>query len=397
MNIGGALEGVKVLDLTRVLAGPYCTMILADLGADVIKVEAPGGSDETRFWGPPFQNGVSAYYLCANRNKRSITVNLKSEEGREIIRILAKEADVLIHNFKTGSMEKWQLDYDSLQKINSRLVYCSITGFGETGPYRYLPGYDFIIQGMSGLMSITGSEESGPMKIGVAMVDILTGLYSVISIEAALLERGRSGKGQKIDLSLMDTAVSSLANVASNYLISGKVPRRLGNDHPNIVPYSKFKALDGDIIIAVGNNRQFATLCEVMGLSEMAMDARFCTNVARMENKLELTRILEDQLQLKTVNEWIKLFSEKNIPCGPIHTIDQVFEHPQVLARDMVVQVEHPEAGMVKLVGSPVKLSRTNTKIERHPPMAGEHTWEILQEAGFSFEEITYFKENNII
>lgn len=397
MNIGGALEGVKVLDLTRVLAGPYCTMILADLGADVIKVEAPGGSDETRFWGPPFQNGVSAYYLCANRNKRSITVNLKSEEGREIIRILAKEADVLIHNFKTGSMEKWQLDYDVLQKINSRLVYCSITGFGETGPYRYLPGYDFIIQGMSGLMSITGSEESGPMKIGVAMVDILTGLYSVISIEAALLERGRSGKGQKIDLSLMDTAVSSLANVASNYLISGKVPRRLGNDHPNIVPYSKFKALDGDIIIAVGNNRQFATLCEVMGLSEMAMDARFCTNVARMENKLELTRILEYQLQLKTVNEWIKLFSEKNIPCGPIHTIDQVFEHPQVLARDMVVQVEHPEAGMVKLVGSPVKLSRTNTKIERHPPMAGEHTWEILQEAGFSFEEITYFKENNII
>lgn len=397
MNIGGALEGVKVLDLTRVLAGPYCTMILADLGADVIKVEAPGGSDETRFWGPPFQNGVSAYYLCTNRNKRSITVNLKSEEGREIIRILAKEADVLIHNFKTGSMEKWQLDYDALQKINSRLVYCSITGFGETGPYRYLPGYDFIIQGMSGLMSITGSEESGPMKIGVAMVDILTGLYSVISIEAALLERGRSGKGQKIDLSLMDTAVSSLANVASNYLISGKVPRRLGNDHPNIVPYSKFKALDGDIIIAVGNNRQFATLCEVMGLSEMAMDARFCTNVARMENKLELTRILEYQLQLKTVNEWIKLFSEKNIPCGPIHTIDQVFEHPQVLARDMVVQVEHPEAGMVKLVGSPVKLSRTNTKIERHPPMAGEHTWEILQEAGFSFEEITYFKENNII
>ncbi|WP_117017195.1 CaiB/BaiF CoA transferase family protein [Aeribacillus pallidus] len=395
--MGGALEGVKVLDLTRVLAGPYCTMILADLGADVIKVEAPGGSDETRFWGPPFQNGVSAYYLCANRNKRSITVNLKSEEGREIIRILAKEADVLIHNFKTGSMEKWQLDYDSLQKINSRLVYCSITGFGETGPYRYLPGYDFIIQGMSGLMSITGSEESGPMKIGVAMVDILTGLYSVISIEAALLERGRSGKGQKIDLSLMDTAVSSLANVASNYLISGKVPRRLGNDHPNIVPYSKFKALDGDIIIAVGNNRQFATLCEVMGLSEMAMDARFCTNVARMENKLELTRILEYQLQLKTVNEWIKLFSEKNIPCGPIHTIDQVFEHPQVLARDMVVQVEHPEAGMVKLVGSPVKLSRTNKKIERHPPMAGEHTWEILQEAGFSFEEITYFKENNII
>ncbi|MEC1520556.1 CaiB/BaiF CoA-transferase family protein [Neobacillus niacini] len=393
----GALEGIKVLDLSRVLAGPYCTMILGDLGADVMKVEAPGGSDETRGWGPPFQNGVSAYYLCANRNKRSITVNLKTEEGREIIRTLAKDADVVINNFKTGSMESWDLDYDSLKAINPRLVYCSITGFGETGPYRHLPGYDYIIQGMSGLMSITGNDESGPMKIGVAMVDILTGLYSAISIEAALLEREKSGQGQKIDMSLMDTAVSSLANVASNYLISGAIPRRLGNDHPNIVPYSTFRAKDGEMIIAVGNNRQFATLCEVMGISEMAADERFLTNEARVNHKRELTGILENRLQIKPVDEWMELFSQHNIPCGPIAMMDQVFNHPQVLAREMVVEVDHPEAGSVKLVGSPIKLSRTNTKIERHPPIAGEHTVEILQQAGYSQVEIEQFKKNNII
>ncbi|MBS4214462.1 MULTISPECIES: CaiB/BaiF CoA transferase family protein [Neobacillus] len=395
--MSGALAGVKVLDLTRVLAGPNCTMILADLGADVIKVEAPGGSDETRFWGPPFQNGVSAYYLCANRNKRSITVNLKSDEGREIIRKLAKEADVLIHNFKTGSMEKWGLGYDSLEKINPRLVFCSITGFGETGPNSHLPGYDYIIQGMSGLMSITGNEESGPLKIGVAMVDILTGLYSAISIEAALFEREKSGRGQKIDMSLMDTAVSSLANVASNYLISGKVPRRLGNDHPNVVPYSTFSAADGELIIAVGNNRQFALLCEVIGLSELAVDEKFRTNEVRVENRQELTRILNSQLQLKQVSDWMELFSANNIPCGPINTIDQVFDDPQVAARNMVVQVDHPEAGLVKLVGSPIKLSRTETRVERHPPMAGEHTDEILQEVGFTFEEISRLKADNII
>lgn len=395
--MSGALEGVKVLDLTRVLAGPHCTMILADLGADVLKVEAPGGSDETRYWGPPFQNGVSAYYLCANRNKRSITVNLKTEEGREIIRALAKDADVLIHNFKTGSMEKWLLDYDSIKVINPRLVYCSITGFGETGPNRHLPGYDYIIQGMSGMMSITGNKESGPMKIGVAMVDILTGLYSAISIEAALYEREKSGLGQKIDMSLMDTAVSSLANVASNYLISGKVPRRLGNDHPNIVPYSKFKASDGELIIAVGNNRQFADLCAVMGISQIAEDEHYCTNEARVKNKLELTKIMEEQLQLKTVDEWMELFSQKNIPCGPIHSMDKVFQHPQVLAREMVIHVDHPEAGPVKLVGSPIKFSRTKVKIERHPPSAGEHTNEILQQAGFSIEEINRLKENKVI
>jgi crotonobetainyl-CoA:carnitine CoA-transferase CaiB-like acyl-CoA transferase len=395
--MAGALEGIKILDLTRVLAGPYCTMILGDLGADVIKVEAPGGSDETRFWGPPYQKGVSAYYLCANRNKRSITVNLKTEEGREIIRKMAKEVDVLIHNFKTGSMDKWGLDYGSLKIINPRLIFCSITGFGETGPFRYLPGYDYIIQGMSGLMSITGSEESGPTKIGVAMVDILTGLYSAIAIEAALFEREKSGQGQKIDMSLLDSAVSSLANVASNYLTSGAIPQRLGNNHPNIVPYSTFTALDGEMIISVGNNRQFANLCEVLEISEIEDDKKFCTNDARVENRLELKMIIETQLKLKSINEWLELFTVKNIPCGPIYTMDQVFDHQQILAREMVVQVDHPEAGMVKLVGSPIKLSRTKININRHPPIAGEHTSEILQEVGYLSEEITQLKENKII
>ncbi|WP_318502723.1 CaiB/BaiF CoA-transferase family protein [Bacillus sp. T3] len=393
----GALSGIKILDLTRVLAGPYCTMILADLGADVIKVEGPGGSDETRGWGPPYKNNVSAYFLCANRNKRSLTINLKTEEGREIIRQLVKDADIVIHNFKTGTMEKWQLDYDHLQQINSNIVFCSITGFGETGPYRHLPGYDFIIQGMSGIMSITGTDESGPLKIGVAMVDILTGLYSAIAIQAALLEREKSGLGQKIDMSLLDCAVGSLANIASNYLISGKVPKKLGNEHPNIVPYSTFRAKDGEMIIAVGNDRQFATLCELLELREIAENEKFRTNSARVENRLKLTGILEDRLSHRTMDDWIELFSKHNIPCGPINAMDRVFYNEQIAAREMVVEMDHPEAGEIKLVGSPIKLSRTGVTMKRYPPMAGEHTNEILQNLGYDIKEIEYFKQNHII
>ena len=386
-----------MLDLTRVLAGPFCTMMLGDLGADVMKVEAPGGSDETRSWGPPFQNGVSAYYLCANRNKRSITVNLKTEEGRELIRRLAKQSDVMIHNFKTGSMEKWELDYEQLKAINPRLIFCSITGFGETGPNRHLPGYDYIVQGMSGMMSITGGENSGPLKIGVAMMDILTGLYSAIAIEAALLEREKSGLGQKIDMALFDSGVSALVNVASNYLISGNVPQRLGNDHPNIVPYSTFRALDGELIIAVGNDRQFASLCEILGIPELAEDENYRTNEMRVRNRRQLTEILENRIRLKPVAEWMKRLSESTIPCGPINTLDQVFADPQIAAREMVVDVKHPEAGVVKLVGSPLKLSRTKVEVKRHPPIAGEHTEEILQELGLSTEEINHLKNKHII
>lgn len=393
----GALAGIKILDLTRVLAGPTCTMILGDLGANVIKVEAPGGSDETREWGPPFQNDVSAYYLCVNRNKRSLTVNLKTAEGQGIIRTLVREADVLIHNFKTGAMEKWFLDYEHLHTINPRLIYCSITGFGETGPFKHLPGYDYIIQGMSGLMQITGTEETGPLKIGVAMVDLLTGLNATIAIEAALLEREKSGQGQKIDLSLLDSAVSSLANVASNFLVTGKEPKMLGNDHPNIAPYSTFKAKDGMMIIAVGNNRQFASLCEALAISERANDEKFKTNEMRVQHRRELAKIIEQQLQEKSVDEWIEIFTNRQIPCGPIHTFKEIFEHPQMLAREMVVHVDHPEAGEVKLVGSPLKLSRTKVEITRHPPSAGEHTDEILCEIGLSTEEITALKNKQII
>lgn len=372
-------------------------MILADLGAEVIKVEAPGGSDETRGWGPPFKNGVSAYYLCANRNKRSITVNLKTEGGREIIRRLAKEADVLIHNFKTGSMEKWNLDYDHLKVINPRLIYCSITGFGETGPYRHLPGYDYIIQGMSGLMSITGSEESGPMKVGVAIIDVITGLYSAIAIESAIIERQTSQLGQKIDMSLLDSGVSVLANVASNYLISGNVPKRLGNDHPNIVPYSTFRAKDREMIIAVGNDRQFATLCNLLGIPEIAEHESYKTNEARVRNRAQVTKILEERLKLKNVDEWTEMFQANNIPCGPINTMDKVFENPQILSREMVVEMDHPEAGEIKLVGSPIKLSRTKVRYEKHPPIAGEHTEEVLLELGYTLSEIEQLKTKKIV
>ncbi|HLR71248.1 MAG TPA: CoA transferase, partial [Pseudogracilibacillus sp.] len=254
--MSGALSGIKILDLSRVLAGPYCTMILGDLGAEVIKVESPHG-DDTRKWGPPFKNDVSAYYLCANRNKKSITINLKSEEGIAQIKELVKEADVVINNFKVGTMERFGIDYETLSKINEKIIYCSITGFGETGPYKQMPGYDFIIQAMSGLMSITGTEESGPQKVGVAIVDVLTGLYSTIGIQAALVERTRSGKGQKIDMSLYDSAVSTLINIGSNYLMSGKIPTLLGNAHANIVPYQTFVTKDGEMVIAVGNDSQF--------------------------------------------------------------------------------------------------------------------------------------------
>ncbi|MGG5254249.1 CaiB/BaiF CoA transferase family protein [Neobacillus sp. SM06] len=324
-------------------------------------------------------------------------MNLKTEEGREIVRTLAKGADVLIHNFKTGSMEKWGLDYERLKEMNKRLVYCSITGFGETGPDRHLPGYDYIIQGLSGLMSITGTIESGPMKIGVAMVDILTGLYSAIAIEAALFEREHSGLGQKIDMSLFDSAVSSLANVASNYLISGKVPQRLGNDHPNIVPYTTFRTLDGEMIIAVGNDRQFASLCDLLEISEISRRELYRTNEARVKNRHQLTRVLEEKLTKRPMDEWFKLFSQHNIPCGPINSMDRVFQNPQLQARKMVVSMEHPQAGPIKLVGSPLKLSRTNVRMERHPPIAGEHTEQILQQAGYSAEKIAELKKLKII
>src|SRR5690625_3378648 len=325
----GALENIRVLDLSRVLAGPYCTMILGDLGAEVIKVEAPGGSDDTRKWGPPFQNDVSAYYLCANRNKRSITVDLKSPEGVETIKKLVKESDVIINNFKTGTMERFGLGYETLEKINPSIIYCSITGFGETGPYHHLPGYDFIIQAMSGLMSITGTKESGPQKMGVAITDVLTGLYACIGIQAALIERASSNQGQKLDLSLYDSAVSSLINIGSNYLMSGKIPERLGNEHANIVPYQTFITKDGEMVIAVGNDNQFKNLCNLIQQPELSEDIRFKTNPDRVQNRNKLIPILQKAFLNETTTYWKEQCDKYRIPCGPIQKVEQVVEEPQ--------------------------------------------------------------------
>lgn len=373
-----ALENIRVLDLSRVLAGPYCTMILGDLGAEVIKVEAPGGSDETRKWGPPFQNDVSAYYLCANRNKKSITADLNSPEGIEVIKGLVSESDVIINNFKSGTMERFGLDYDTLAAINPEIVYCSITGFGETGPYQNMPGYDFIIQAMSGLMSITGDQESGPQKVGIAITDVLTGLYACIGIQGALLERTQSGKGQKLDISLYDTAVSSLVNIGSNYLMSGKIPSALGNNHANIVPYQTFQTMDGEMVIAVGNDNQFKGLCRVLKKPDLAYDDRFQTNPDRVAHREVLVPLLQEGFLTKSTVYWQDKCQENNIPCGPIQNIEEVVNDPQLQAREMFIDYDHPTAGAIKMIGSPLKLSRTPVKVKHHPPDAGEHNQSIL-------------------
>ncbi|MFC4409617.1 CaiB/BaiF CoA transferase family protein [Chungangia koreensis] len=378
--MSGALQNIKILDLSRVLAGPYCTMILGDLGAEVIKVEAPGGSDETRKWGPPFQNSVSAYYLSANRNKKAITVDLKTAEGIETIKELVKESDVILNNFKTGTMERYGLDYETLASLNPGIVYASITGFGQTGPEKDLPGYDFIIQAMSGLMSITGNEESGPQKVGVAITDVLTGLYAVIGIQAALLERSTSGKGQKLDLSLYDSAVSALVNIGSNYLMAGKMPSRLGNTHANIVPYQTFKTGDGEMVVAIGNDHQFRAFCGVLDQPELAEDERFRTNPDRVQHRQLLIPMLQEVLVTKPTSYWREECRKNNIPCGPIQNLEQVVKDPQLIARDMIVEAEHPSAGRIRMIGSPLKLSRTPVKIRLHPPDPGEHNEEILGE-----------------
>lgn len=374
----GALTGIKVIDLSRVLAGPYCSMILGDLGAEVIKVENPEHGDETRKWGPPFRNGVSAYYLCANRNKKSITINLKSPTGIEQVKKLIRDADVIINNFKTGTMEKFGLSYEEIIEINPKMIYCSITGFGETGPYKHSPGYDFIIQAMSGLMSITGTKQSGPQKVGVAIVDVITGLYAAIGIQAALIEREQSGRGQKLDLSLYDSAVSSLINIGSNYLISGNIPERLGNEHANIVPYQTFITKNGEMVIAVGNDEQFKKLCEVIGKPKLAKDPRFATNPNRVKNRNELIPILQRAFLEKETEEWKEKCDENNIPCGPIQNLKEVHNDPQLNHRNMFIDFDHPTAGPIQVIGSPLKLSRTPVTYRYHPPDHGEHNDEIL-------------------
>jgi crotonobetainyl-CoA:carnitine CoA-transferase CaiB-like acyl-CoA transferase len=406
----GALSHIRVLDLSRVLAGPWATQIFADMGAEVIKVERPGSGDDTRGWGPPYlkdqagkDTSEAAYYLAINRGKQSLTLNVSKPEGQEVIRRLVKEwqCDVFIENYKVGDMARYGLSYDDLKKINPRLIYCSITGFGQTGPMAHLPGYDFIIQGIGGLMSITGERDDlpggGPQKVGVAVADVMTGLYSAIGILGALAHRHRTGEGQYLDLALLDVQVAMIANMNMNYLCSGKVPRRQGNAHANIVPYQVFKAADGEMVIAVGNDSQFAKLCEIMGCPELAEDERYAANANRVRHREVLIPLLQEIFYRRNVAEWISLIEPEGVPCGPINNLGQVFEHPQVRYRGMRIDLPHPLAGSTPSVANPLKFSGTPMEYEAAPPTLGQHTEHILSSiCGFSESEIRQLVEKKI-
>lgn len=390
------LQNIRVLDLSRVLAGPYCTMVLGDLGAEVIKVEPPEG-DETRGWGPPFAGGESAYYLCVNRNKRGMVVNLKTDEGREILRELAMQSDVLVENFRPGTLKKFGLDFESLHGLNPRLVYCSISGFGQTGPLKDMPGYDFMIQAMGGIMSVTGEPDGEPMKVGVAVADLFAGQNAVISILAALQARTFTGEGQYIDIALFDSELGWLANVASNFLISGKNPTRYGNAHANIVPYQSFQASDGWLVVAVGNDKQFEAFCGVIGLPDLSTDSKFQTNKVRVENREELIAMLKPIFMQKTVSEWLALIGDQ-FPCGPINNFEQVFSMPHVKEREMLVKMGHPTIGALPLVGSPLKMGGTPVSYRLPPPLMGQHTKDVLQNVlGFSEERVKELAERGCV
>lgn len=393
------LEGVRVLDLSRVLAGPYCTMILGDLGADVIKIEAPGLGDDTRHWGPPFaRGGESAYFLCVNRNKRSMTLNLKSDQGQHILKELVRKSDILLENFRVDTLEKWGLSYAALQELHPGLIYCTITGYGYTGPYRHLPGYDFIIQAQGGLMSITGPELGEPYKVGVAIADITAGLFACNAILAALFEHERTGKGQRIDISLLDSQIAWLANVGSNYLISGETPLRYGNAHPNIVPYQTFKASDGYFALAIGNDSQWRQFCDKTGQTAWAEDIRFQTNARRVTNRADLIPLLDELFAHAEISHWLAILEDIGVPCGPINSIDQVLEDPQVIAREMVIDIPHSSAGSVRLVASPLKIPTAPTVVRLPPPMLGEHSGQILHELlGFDQEGVQNLRTAQII
>ncbi|MCC6614322.1 MAG: CoA transferase [Anaerolineae bacterium] len=376
------LHGVRVLDFTRVLAGPFCTMLLADLGADVIKIEEPARGDETRQWGPPWagegDDALSAYYLCANRNKRSLTLNLKHERAQAIARELAATSQVVIENFKPGGMAAYGLDYEALSALNPALVYCSITGFGQTGPYSERPGYDFVIQAMSGLMSITGPVEGEPSKVGVAVTDVLAGLFAATSILAALRLAEQTGHGQRLDVSLLDASLASLVNVASNALVSGTAPARYGNAHPNIVPYQTFRANDGDFALAVGNDRQFAALCRLLDHPEWAEDERFATNPARVRYRDELIASLQAIFVTRPAMAWVDALLALGIPCGPVNDVTAILRDPHVMARGLVQQVALANGSSAELVGHPVKFSQTPPQVRTPPPLHGADTEKVL-------------------
>jgi crotonobetainyl-CoA:carnitine CoA-transferase CaiB-like acyl-CoA transferase len=407
--MAGPLTGIRVLDLSRVLAGPWCTQILADLGAEVIKVERPGVGDETRQWGPPWlmdrdgkATGESAYYLGCNRGKYSLTVDIAQPEGQQIVLALAARADVLLENFTTGGLEKKGLGYADLCKQNPALIYCSITGFGQTGPKAQDPGYDYLIQGMGGLMSITGNADgepgAGPQRVGVAVSDLTTGMYAAIAILAALHHRAQTGHGQYIDMALLDTQVGWLANQAMNYLIGGKVPRRTGAQHPNLVPYQPFPPADGFVIIAVGNDGQFQRLCAAAGCPELAQDPRFRSNPDRIVNRKPLEDALEKVTPSRSSDEWMKLLNDANVPCGPINTIAEVFEDPQVQHRGMKIELDHALGVKVPGVASPMRFSTTPVEYRKAPPLLGEDTEFVLKDLlGKNDAEITGLRQKKVI
>ena len=403
------LTDIRVLDLSRILAGPWCSQIFADLGAEVIKIERPGKGDDTRGWGPPFikdrdgrETADAAYFQCANRAKKSVTVDIAKAEGQALIRELAERCDVLLENFKVGDLDRYGLGYAQIRTINPRIVYCSITGFGQDGPYRDRAGYDFMIQGMGGIMSLTGERDGipggGPQKVGVAIADLMTGMYSAVAVMAALWERNASGSGQHIDMALLDTQIAWLANQNLNYLVSGEVPQRLGNAHPNITPYDVFRTRDGDVIVAIGNDAQYARYCRVAGLEALIDDPRFADNPKRVANRDALRALLEPAMLNRTTAEWIRLLEPLGVPCGPINGLDQVFADPQVRHRRMQVDVPHPVAGTLPLVANPIKFSRTPITYNDPPPLLGEHTAQVLESLlGKSAAQIAALRREGVI
>ncbi len=396
-DTNGALSGVTVLDLTRVLAGPYCTQMLGDLGADVIKIERPGAGDDTRRFAPPFMAGPdgedsseSAYFMSANRNKRSVEVDLSSETGQAIVREIAMKADVLVENFKTGNLARYGLGYDDLKDANPKLVYCSITGFGQTGPYASRPGYDFLIQGMGGIMSLTGEADGEPQKVGVPIADIMSGMFAAVAVNGALRHAAVTGEGQYIDIGMLDTQVAWLVNQGMNFIHSGEA-ERLGNAHPNIVPYQVFETADGHIVVAVGNDTQFKVFAGILGEPDLPDNPTFATNAARVSNRAEVVAHLQSIMKTRPSAEWLAELEANKIGCGPINTLDQVFDDPHVKAREMVVNVPHPLAGPdgATLIASPLKLSGTPVEYRHHPPLLGQHTDEVLREVlGYDDEKI---------
>jgi crotonobetainyl-CoA:carnitine CoA-transferase CaiB-like acyl-CoA transferase len=401
------LTGVRVFDMTRVLAGPSATQILGDLGADVIKIERPRTGDDSRGLGPPYlrdsqgrETGESAYFLSANRNKRSVTLNLTSREGQDIARRLVGHCDVVIENFRTGNLAQYGLAYDQIKDRFPRLVYCSITGFGQTGPFAERAGYDYLVQGMGGIMSVTGEPDGPPQKVGVGIADIMTGMYAVVAILAALRHRDATGQGQNIDMALLDTQVAWLSYVGQNYLTSGEVPRRCGNHHPNIMPYQVFGAADGLLILAVGNDAQFERFCAFAGRPELARDPRYATNASRLRNRDTLTPIIADIIATHPIRYWVEGLARENVPCGPINTIDQVFSEPQVQAREMELRMPHPltQPDPLRLIASPMRMSASPVSYRRPPPLLGQHTDEVLGDLlGLSEDELAGLRRRSVI